>query len=78
MSETLTVLEHRLPQFFKGVKEVNRRVKARAKHMVNKNSVKSSHVSEEVKNVLRQRLSSEYELYQHIKQKLFREYNSLQ
>ena len=76
LPETLTVLEHKVPQFFRGVKEAHRRVEARTEHSVNQNSVKSSHVSDEVKDVLRQRLSSEYELYQHIKQKLFIQYNS--
>jgi len=76
LTESLAVLEHTLPQFFRGVGDQLRK-QSETQERVNKNSVKSSKISEEVRSVLRQRLSSEYELYQFIKQKLLRQYETI-
>ena len=75
LTETMAVLEHTLPQFFTGVSEVYRQQETG--NNVNKNTVKSSNVSDHVRAVLRQRLSNEYELYEYIKQKLFRQFNNI-
>ena len=76
LTESLAVLEHNLPQFFSGVGDQFRK-QSKTQERVNKNSVKSSKISDEVRSVLRQRLSSEYELYQFIKQKLLRQYETI-
>eukprot|EP00092_Neocalanus_flemingeri_P005903 GFUD01006354.1.p1 GENE.GFUD01006354.1~~GFUD01006354.1.p1 ORF type:complete len:442 (+),score=100.05 GFUD01006354.1:171-1496(+) len=71
LNETMTVLEYKLPRFFQGVQKLYKKQK---NEVMNKNSVKSSSVSKQVRSALKQRLSSEYELYSHIKQKLFKQY----
>jgi len=74
LNETLAVLEHKLPRFFKGVQTL---FKAQGSEVKNANSIKSSDISAEVKSTLRSRLGSEYELYHYIKQKLLKQFSSI-
>ena len=53
-----------------GIKEIKDKVK-------NKNSFKAHAISDNVKDALKKRLKSEYELYSFIKQKLFKQYANL-
>jgi len=71
LNETMTVLEHKLPRFFNGVQSL---YAMQGEEVKNKNSVKSSTISDSVRQTLKTRLSSEYELYSHVKQKLFRQF----
>lgn len=77
LEETMAVLENKLPQFFSGLSDTYKD-QSKTSSKINKNTVKSSHISDDVRAVMRQRLSSEYELYEYIKQKLFREYQRIQ
>ena len=76
LNETMAVLEHKLPQFFSGASELYRE-QSQKSSTVNKNTIKSNSISDDIRKVLKQRLSSEYELYNYVKQKLFRQYNNL-
>ena len=53
------------------------REQSKTSSRVNKNTVKSSHISDDVRDVMKQRLSSEYELYEYVKQKLLKQYNKV-
>ena len=70
----MAVFEHTLPNFFTGIQELYRKEKDSVK---NKNTVKSDTVSESVKQTLRERLSNEYKLYEHVKQKLFKQFSRI-
>ena len=76
LTESLAVMEDRLPQFFSGLSEQYKRQLER-NEIVNKNLIKSHPLSKEAKSVLRELLSNEYELYDYVKQKLFRQFKSL-
>ena len=77
LNETMAVLEHKLPQFFAGASARYRLQQAEHGAQVNKNTVKSSGISDDVRAVMRQRLSNEYELYEYVKQKLLKQYNKV-
>ena len=70
LQESLAVLEARLPAWFTGV------TKLYNGSVANRNSVGGGPggVSPQARAVLRDRLGPEYELYNHIKQKLFKQY----
>jgi len=74
LDETMAVLENELPMFFKGVQKLYKEQKDKVK---NKNSFKAHAISDNVKDALKKRLKSEYELYSFIKQKLFKQYANL-
>ena len=74
MEETMAVLEHNLPRFFTGAGEAYRQQGGEVR---NKNTVKNRNISEAVRHTLQTRLSSEYELYDYVKQKLFKQYSQI-
>ena len=76
LNETMAVLEDKLPKFFTGAQEYYNNL-SKSSSKINKNTIKSSEISDDVRAVLKHRLSNEYELYAHIKQKLFKQYNSI-
>ena len=76
LNETMAVLEDKLPQFFSGAKNYYTTL-SKSTSKVNKNTIKSSEISDDVRAVLKHRLSNEYELYAHIKQNLLKQYNSI-
>ena len=77
LNETMAVLENRLPQFFSGASDAYKE-QSKTSSQVNKNTVKSNHINDDVRDVMKQRLSSEYELYEYIKQRLLKQYHSIQ
>ena len=77
MSETMQVLEHKLPQFFAGANEYYKEISKSSK-VQNKNTIKSSKIDDDIRAVLKQRLSSEYEIYEYIKQKLLKQHKDTQ
>lgn len=70
---TLRVLEASLPRFFKGAVEVYNTLSVRK----NQNHQKE-HVAEDLKAALKANLTSEYELYHFVVQRLYRQYRELQ
>jgi len=76
MSETMQVLEHKLPQFFAGASDYYKEISQSSK-IQNKNTIKSSKISDDIRAVLRQRLSNEYEIYEYIKQKLLKQHKAI-
>ncbi|CAD7083096.1 unnamed protein product [Hermetia illucens] len=72
---TLSVLEHYVPMFFKGITEVYYNKKEKF-DKVNKNSLKKP-VSDEVREMLRRNLTNEIEFYEFCKQRLHKQYKAL-
>lgn len=72
MQESLQVLENYVPAFFKGA----RLLYAQTFHD-NKNRVKPK-VSTKIKNIVRANFTTEIEFYQYCKQRLWRQYLTIQ
>ncbi|TRY71697.1 hypothetical protein TCAL_01018 [Tigriopus californicus] len=75
MDKSMTVLEHFLPRFFKGVKTVYNKNKQYWGN-VNKNKFRPE-VSNHVRNLVRQNMTREVEFYEYCKQRLHKQYLSL-
>jgi len=72
LEESAAVLEHQLPQFFTGMKQL-----VKEEGVKNKNSLKNENVSQEIRDTLIYRFADLFELYNFIKQKLFRQYSQI-
>lgn len=75
MNMTLTVLEHYIPRFFKGAKELYNQ-QARKYTRVNKNIYKPK-VEERVKDIVRKNFTREIEFYEFCRQRLYKQYAAL-
>lgn len=76
LNSTLTVLEHYIPRFFKGARQVYRDEVERFKG-INRNIFKPP-VSEEVKEIVRRNFTREIEFYHFCRQRLHRQLLALQ
>jgi len=74
LQESLSVLEYKLPDFFEGASEWHQSTDQAVR---NKNSVKAAGISEEVRAALKSRLAPEYDLYEHVRQRLLAQYEKL-
>ena len=76
LEETLTVLECLMPDMMTGLLETFRssEVKKKSKHA----RMPAAVMSEEAREVMRTRLEPEYQVYQHVRQRLARQYRQCQ
>ncbi|XP_075160324.1 heparan sulfate 2-O-sulfotransferase pipe isoform X6 [Haematobia irritans] len=72
---TLTVFEHYIPRFFKGVHEV---FEAFNDNVTNRNkNHRKPHIDEDVKAMIRKNFTNEYDFYHFCKQRLYKQYIAL-
>lgn len=72
LEESAAVFEHHLPEYFTGLPQLVKRQTAK-----NRNSVRKEQISEKVRETLTSRFADLFELYNFIKQKLFRQYKKI-
>ncbi|KAK7077755.1 hypothetical protein SK128_021164 [Halocaridina rubra] len=77
-NKTISVLEHFIPSFFKGATQRYYSTEFETEKQVNKNPKKYKEESEEVKTALKNRMTVEYEFYEFLKQRLYKQYQSIE
>lgn len=74
LDKTMEVLEANLPKFFTGLVSLHKELGSHQQDVKNRNLIKKADIPASLRAVLRSRLASEYDLYEHVRQKLFRQH----